>query len=114
MSVISLRSLGLASVLMSGILASDMAKPCTRAVYLVPDDRILTGRSMDWKVSFVSNMWAFPGRVRRDGLAGDRSATWGSRYGSLIVSGYDKQRVHSGEVPALFEPAEAFDFRAAD
>lgn len=66
-----------------------LAEACTRAVYLGPEDRILTGRSMDWKLPIVSNLWAFPRGMQRDGAAGDRSATWSSRYGSLAVSGYD-------------------------
>lgn len=71
------------------LMAATAAVPCTRAVYLGPDDRILTGRSMDWKLPMVSNLWAFPRGMARDGAAGDRSATWTARYGSLIVSGYD-------------------------
>ena len=62
---------------------------CTRAVYLGPDDRVLTGRSMDWKLPMVSNLWVFPRGMQRDGAAGSRSVQWTSRYGSLAVSGYD-------------------------
>jgi choloylglycine hydrolase len=69
--------------------AAPLAEACTRAVYLGPEGRILTGRSMDWKLPMVSNLWAFPRGIRRDGAAGDRSATWTSRFGSLAVSGYD-------------------------
>ena len=62
---------------------------CTRAVYLGPEDRILTGRSMDWKLPMTSNLWAFPRGMDRDGAAGERSAVWVSRYGSLVLTGYD-------------------------
>lgn len=65
------------------------ADACTRAVYLGPEDRILTGRSMDWKLPMVSNLWVFPRGMERTGLAGPRSVEWTSRYGSLIVTGYD-------------------------
>jgi penicillin V acylase-like amidase (Ntn superfamily) len=65
------------------------AEACTRAVYLGPEDRVLTGRSMDWKLPMVSNMWVFPRGMARDGAAGARSMQWTSRYGSLVVSGYD-------------------------
>jgi choloylglycine hydrolase len=68
---------------------ASVAEACTRAVYLGPDDRVLTGRSMDWKLPMVSNLWAFPRGMSRSGAAGDRSAEWTSRYGSLVVSGYD-------------------------
>ncbi len=69
--------------------AAPVAEACTRAVYLGPEDRVLTGRSMDWKLPMTSNLWAFPRGMARDGAAGERSVTWTSTYGSLAVSGYD-------------------------
>jgi choloylglycine hydrolase len=69
--------------------AAPVAEACTRVVYLGPDGRILTGRTMDWKLPIVSNLWAFPRGMARDGAAGERSAEWTSTYGSLIVSGYE-------------------------
>ena len=79
----------LAAVALSAALAAPVAESCTRAVYLGPEDRILTGRSMDWKLPMVSNLWVFPRGMERDGAAGDRSATWTSEYGSLVLTGYD-------------------------
>jgi choloylglycine hydrolase len=69
--------------------AAPVAEACTRAVYLGPEGRILTGRSMDWKMPMVSNLWALPRGMERDGAAGERSARWTSVHGSLVVSGYD-------------------------
>lgn len=69
--------------------AAPVAEACTRAVYLGPENRVLTGRSMDWKLPMVSNLWAFPRGMERDGAAGERSVTWTSEYGSIAVSGYD-------------------------
>lgn len=71
------------------IAAAPVAEACTRAVYLGPEDRILTGRSMDWKLPIISNLWVFPRGMERDGAAGERSAEWTSVYGSLVVTGYD-------------------------
>ncbi len=81
------RALALSAALC--LLAVPVAESCTRAVYLGPEDRILTGRSMDWKLPMVSNLWVFPRGMERDGAAGERSATWTADYGSLIVTGYD-------------------------
>lgn len=78
-----------ALVCAGGLLAADMASACTRAVYLGPEDRVLTGRSMDWKLPIVSNLWAFPRGMERHGAAGERSAEWRSVHGSLVLSGYD-------------------------
>lgn len=69
--------------------AAPVAEACTRAVYLGPEGRILTGRSMDWKQPMISNLFAFSRGMSRDGAAGERSAEWTSVYGSLVVTGYD-------------------------
>ena len=66
-----------------------MQRVCTRVVYLGPEERIVTGRSMDWTVEIGTNLWAFPRGVRRTGEAGPDSATWTSTYGSVVASGYD-------------------------
>lgn len=81
------RTLGLALALAAGMVG--MAQACTRAVYQGPEGRVLTGRSMDWKLPMTSNLWVFPRGMQRDGAAGPRSARWTARHGSLVVSGYD-------------------------
>ena len=78
-----------APLLAVALVAGPVAEACTRAVYLGPEDRVLTGRSMDWKLPMVSNLWVFPRGMERDGVAGPRSASWTSTYGSLVVTGYD-------------------------
>ncbi|MCC5835132.1 MAG: linear amide C-N hydrolase [Opitutales bacterium] len=77
------------ALLLMAIFANPSAVACTRAVYLGPEDRVLTGRSMDWKLPMVSNVWVLPRGIERNGLAGPRSLQWTSQYGSLIVTGYD-------------------------
>ena len=39
---------------------AEQNKACTRAVYLGPDDMIVTGRTMDWKEDPQSNIYLFP------------------------------------------------------
>ncbi|KKW65970.1 linear amide C-N hydrolase [Mycolicibacterium elephantis] len=62
---------------------------CTRVVYLGTGERIVTGRSMDWKFEIGTNLWALPRGVSRTGQAGPDSATWTAKYGSVVASGYD-------------------------
>lgn len=62
---------------------------CTRVVYLGAEDRVVTGRSMDWKYEIGTNLWAFPRGMHRQGRAGANSLEWTSKYGSVIASGYD-------------------------
>ncbi|MBP1806203.1 linear amide C-N hydrolase [Rubellimicrobium aerolatum] len=78
-----------ALLLAAALGAATVAEACTRAVYLGPEGRVLTGRSFDWSAPIASNLWVFPRGMERDGKAGPRSVEWTSRYGSLIVSGYD-------------------------
>lgn len=80
-------------VALSGIAwACGMAVPadaCTRAVYLGPDDMVVTGRTMDWKEDPQSNIYFFPrGMARRGGMT-DNTVKWTSRYGSVVTAGYD-------------------------
>jgi penicillin V acylase-like amidase (Ntn superfamily) len=62
---------------------------CTRVVYLGPGDRIVTGRSMDWKLETGTNLWLLPRGAKRTGQAGPDSAAWTSKYGSVVATGYD-------------------------
>ncbi|MCV7280923.1 linear amide C-N hydrolase [Mycolicibacterium flavescens] len=62
---------------------------CTRVVYLGTSDRIITGRSMDWKAEIGTNLWALPRGVQRTGQAGANSAQWTAKYGSVVATGYD-------------------------
>lgn len=70
-------------------LGAPAAEACTRVTYLGPDGRNLTGRSMDWSLPMLSNLWIFPRGMARSGAAGPRSVDWISKYGSVITSGYD-------------------------
>ncbi|MBK5198677.1 MAG: linear amide C-N hydrolase [Methyloceanibacter sp.] len=78
-----------AVVLALSVGAVPPAEACTRAVYLGSDGVVITGRSMDWAEDMRSNLWAFPRGTKRDGAAGPNSPKWISKYGSVIVSGYD-------------------------
>jgi choloylglycine hydrolase len=66
---------------------------CTRAVYIGSDGLVITGRSMDWQEDMRSNLWALPRGASRSGAAGPNSISWVSKYGSLVVSGYDTATV---------------------
>lgn len=65
------------------------AEACTRVLYTGSDSVVITGRSMDWSEDMNSNLWAFPRGMRRDSAAGVKSLVWTSKYGSVIVSGYE-------------------------
>jgi penicillin V acylase-like amidase (Ntn superfamily) len=77
----------IAAVLLSA--GSAPAAACTRVLYVAKDGTVITGRSMDWGEDLKSNMWVLPRGLKRDGRGGKNSIAWESKYGSLIVSGYD-------------------------
>ena len=62
---------------------------CSRAVYLGPEDTVITVRSMDWASDIGTNLWVLPRGMERDGACGPNSPTWTSKYGSLIATAFD-------------------------
>jgi choloylglycine hydrolase len=71
------------------LFASSLANGCTRTLYVGDDNTVITGRSMDWSEDMRSNLWVFPAGIERDGAAGPRTPHWTSKYGSVVVSGYE-------------------------
>lgn len=71
------------------LFAANIAEACTRAVYLGPDDRFQSMLRPVRKLPMISNLWAMPRGIARDGAAGPRSAEWVAEYGSLVTTGYD-------------------------
>jgi hypothetical protein len=69
---------GMLAALVVGGMPMQETDACTRAVYLGPEDTIITVRSMDWKGDTATNLWAFPRGLNRDGAAG-REETAGAR-----------------------------------
>ncbi|MFT0861925.1 linear amide C-N hydrolase [Ancylobacter sp. G4_0304] len=71
------------------LLAPSLAQACTRTLFVGADQTVITGRNMDWKEDMGSNLWILPAGMKRDGASGPKSLEWTSKYGSVIVSGYD-------------------------
>ncbi len=62
---------------------------CTRVLFTGSDNVVITGRNMDWQEDMGSNLWVLPAGMQRDGASGPQSLRWSSRYGSVMVSGYE-------------------------
>lgn len=74
------------------VAAASLAAPaqaCTRTLYVGDGNLVITGRNMDWKEDMSSNLWILPAGMKRNGAAGPNSAEWTSKYGSVVVSGYE-------------------------
>lgn len=77
---------GLAGLLSLGGLPSEA---CTRAVYLGPENMVVTGRTMDWREDIQTNLYLFPRGMERAGADKGNTLHWKSKYGSVIAAGYD-------------------------
>lgn len=67
-----------------------IAQACSRVIHMSEDgSHVVTGRNMDWYEDIESNLWLFPRGMKRDGNVGQNSAQWKSKYGSVIVAGFD-------------------------
>lgn len=65
------------------------SEACTRAVYLGPDNMVITGRTMDWKEDIKSNIYLLPRGMKRSGADSGNTVHWTSKYGSVVTTGYD-------------------------
>lgn len=79
----------LAAVALLASLFAGSALACTRTLYVGDGNLVLTGRTLDWDEDMYSNLWVFPAGMKRNGAAGANSIQWTSRYGSVVVSGYE-------------------------
>jgi penicillin V acylase-like amidase (Ntn superfamily) len=86
----SLRTQWIALVSASAIFATSMpVAACSRVLFKGNDGTVITGRSMDWGEDMHSDMWVLPRGMKRDGMGGAKSIQWESKFGSLIVAGYN-------------------------
>lgn len=65
------------------------SEACTRAVYLGPENMVVTGRTMDWREDIQTNLYLFPRGMERAGADKGNTLHWKSKYGSVIAAGYD-------------------------
>jgi choloylglycine hydrolase len=70
-------------------LGAQSATACTRAMYVGPDNVVVTGRNMDWSENMDANLWSIPRGTAHDGAAGKNSIKWVSKYGSVVATAYD-------------------------
>lgn len=79
----------IASALFVAACQGTTVEACTRVLFTAPDDVVITARSMDWAEDMHSDLWIFPQGMNRNGAAGPDSVKWTSKYGSVIVAGYN-------------------------
>jgi penicillin V acylase-like amidase (Ntn superfamily) len=62
---------------------------CTRIFWNDNGVAHVVSRTFDWEINDQPALWALPRGLEREGGAGEGSATWTSRYGSIGVSSWD-------------------------
>ena len=81
---------GVALVLAAvSLMSVQPVEACTRAVYIGPDQMVVTGRTMDWKEDIMTNIYVFPRGIQRMGHNKEKTVNWTSKYGSIVASAYD-------------------------
>jgi len=88
----SLRPWTISWIVFAAVLAIPLLSPagaCTRSLYVGDENTVITGRNMDWKEDLASNLYLFPAGMKRDGASGPKSIAWTSKYGSIVVAGYE-------------------------
>jgi choloylglycine hydrolase len=79
----------LAATAILAVMTTTNAHACTRTLYVGDQNTVITGRSMDWAEDMQTNLWVFPRGMERNGEAGPNSASWKSKYGSIVASVYE-------------------------
>jgi penicillin V acylase-like amidase (Ntn superfamily) len=106
------------ALLLVGLLLTSTALPCSRVLWVAEDGQVFVGRTNDWTGKVDSAFRVFPRGIERVGSVKENPHRWTSKYGSVILSGYD-MGTHEGvnekglSVHVLFL-AEVADFGTRD
>ncbi|MHB2166691.1 linear amide C-N hydrolase [Alsobacter sp. R-9] len=72
-----------------GLLSTEAALPCTRVLWASQDNQVLVGRAQDWTEKANSAFRVYPRGMDRTGAVAENPHKWTSKYGSLVITGYD-------------------------
>ncbi|WP_420392380.1 linear amide C-N hydrolase [Acuticoccus sp.] len=65
------------------------ALACSRAAFVTDAGDVFVGRNQDWTEKVNSTFNVFPRSMERVGSADENPLTWTSKFGSLVITGYD-------------------------
>lgn len=71
------------------LLISTVAIPCTRVLWVTANGHVYVGRTQDWTEKMNSAFRMYPRGISRTGAVKDNPLQWTSKYGSLVLSGYN-------------------------
>jgi penicillin V acylase-like amidase (Ntn superfamily) len=68
---------------------ANTALPCSRVLWNPGNGHVFVGRTQDWTEKANSAFRVFPRGMERSGAVAENPHKWTSKYGSLIITGYD-------------------------
>jgi penicillin V acylase-like amidase (Ntn superfamily) len=72
-----------------GLVATSTALPCSRVLWVAGDGQVFVGRTQDWTEKADSAFRVYPRGMERVGSVAKNPHKWTSKYGSLVITGYD-------------------------
>jgi choloylglycine hydrolase len=76
-------------LLLAALFSASTAQPCSRVLWAAPDGQVFVGRTQDWTEKAHSAFRVYPHGIDRVGAVAENPHKWTSKYGSLVVTGYD-------------------------
>lgn len=83
------RLLSPVAVILIGLLTASTAEPCSRVLWRAGDGQVFVGRTQDWTEKVGSAFRVYPRGIERVGAVAENPHRWTSKYGSLVITGYD-------------------------
>jgi penicillin V acylase-like amidase (Ntn superfamily) len=83
------KTIGLLAALLVGLFSASTALACSRVLWVAGDGQVFVGRTNDWTGKVDSAFRVFPRGIDRVGAVAKNPHKWTSKYGSVILSGYD-------------------------
>jgi penicillin V acylase-like amidase (Ntn superfamily) len=65
------------------------AYACSRVLWVAGDKQVYVGRTQDWTEKANSAFRVYPRGIARAGAVAENPHKWTSKYGSLVITGYD-------------------------
>jgi len=72
-----------------GLFSVSPALPCTRVLWDAGNGQVYVGRTQDWTEKANSSFRVYPRGIERTGAVAENPHKWTSKYGSLVITGYD-------------------------
>ncbi|MBS0267112.1 MAG: linear amide C-N hydrolase [Planctomycetes bacterium] len=80
---------GALAVCLISLITASTALPCSRVLWQAGDGQVFVGRTQGWTEKANSAFRVYPRGMQRVGAVAENPHKWTSKYGSLVITGYD-------------------------